>query len=181
MRLHVPACPPSSPLHTATSHTLSLLHTVLHSHVPLLAHTWFHSHGVSLTHTILLTLAVSSMRTLSLTLAVSVTRGVLGSTHLGTLATTPLTHGVSVTHAVALTHALAPTLCARCSTHFTTLVYTPRHHTHRDIHTGESCHHKGSRGLHTPQAPRAPIHSTRLLYLAWHDRTHLVAISFKGE
>ena len=79
--------------------------------------------------------------------------GVLGSTHPGTLATTPLTHGVasthgvsvthgvslipgvSVTHAVALTHTLAPTLCARCSTHFTTLV-----NTHRDIHHGESCH-----------------------------------------
>jgi len=97
----------------------------------------------NLTHTILLTHAVTLTRGVSLTHGVSVTHSMLGSTHFGTLATTPLTHGVSFTHGVsvtrgvsfthaaALTHTLAPTLCARCSTHFTTLVNT---HTLRQSH-----------------------------------------------
>ena len=69
MRLHVPACPLPSPSRTATSHTLSLLHTAV-----LLTHAIFLAPMVPLTH------------------------GVLGSTHFGTLANTPFTHGVSFTH-----------------------------------------------------------------------------------
>ena len=61
-RLHARACPPTSPLHTATSHTLFSLHsvapshTVPHSHtavrtrVPFPAHTRLHSHVVLHSH-----------------------------------------------------------------------------------------------------------------------------------
>ena len=38
-RLHVRACPPSSPLHTATSHTLFLSYSAAHSHGPYYSHT----------------------------------------------------------------------------------------------------------------------------------------------
>ena len=54
-----------------------------------------------------------------------------------------------------------------------------RKHTHRDIHHGESCHLNGFLGLYTPQAPRAPVHSTRPLNSAKHDRTHLVVHRLK--
>ena len=37
-----------------------------------------------------------------------------------------------------------------------------------------------ARDLFTPQAPRAPVHLSHPLNLARHDRTHLVAIRFKG-
>ena len=62
-RLHAHACPPSSPLHTATSHTLFSLHSVAHSHtvphshtavrtrVPFPAHMRLHSHVVLHSHT----------------------------------------------------------------------------------------------------------------------------------
>ena len=77
------------------------------------------------------------------------------------------------THAIFLTHAISLTLFARFPTHFDTLVFLT-------THTGTSRYHKRSRGLHTPQAARVPIHRTHPLYLAWHDRTHLVVIRLKG-
>ena len=55
------------------------------------------------------------------------------------------------------------------------------HHTHRDTHAGDSRLHKSSRGLHTPQALRASVRSTHLLYLARHDRIHLAVTGLTGE
>jgi len=158
------------------THGRSLTRTLSLAHVVPLTLGVSLTQGVSLTHTILLTHAVYFTR------GASFPHGVLGSTHFGTLATTPLTHaasftrgassshgvsvthtfsltlgvsfihGASSTHAVALTHALAPTLCARRSTHFTTIVYT-----HFDTtHTGTIVLGIRPRGLYTPQAPRSP-------------------------
>ena len=79
--------------------------------------------------------------------------------------TRPFTHARHFTHAMrAFQHAFRHT----------------RKHTHRNNHAGDSRFHKSSRGLHTPQAPLVPVHSTRPLYLAKLDRTHLVAIRLKG-
>ena len=49
-RLRAPACRPSSPSHTATSHTLSLSHSAAHSRMPFPSHTWFHSHTAFHSH-----------------------------------------------------------------------------------------------------------------------------------
>ena len=57
------------------------------------------------------------------------------------------------------------------------------HHTHRDTHARDNTHarlNKSSRGLHTPQALRAPVRSTHLLYLARHDRIPLAETRLKG-
>ena len=43
-RLHVRSCPPSSPSHTTTLHTLFLSHSAAHSLVPFPSHTPYHSH-----------------------------------------------------------------------------------------------------------------------------------------
>ena len=76
-----------------------------------------------------------------------ITHGVPGSTHSGTLVTTPLAHGVSLALGVSLAHgvsfalggafahALALVLCVRRSTHFNTLVYTHRDTTHTGTFT----------------------------------------------
>uniref|UniRef100_A0A8C4Q5N8 Uncharacterized protein n=1 Tax=Eptatretus burgeri TaxID=7764 RepID=A0A8C4Q5N8_EPTBU len=56
-----------------------------------------------LAHAVSLTLGRSLTHRALLTRGVSLTHGVLVSTHLGTLATTPLTHGVASTHGGALT------------------------------------------------------------------------------
>ena len=70
--------------------------------------------------------------------------------------------------------------------------HAPRHHTHRDhtrnhthgdTHTGDNTLTrllKSSRGLHTPQAPRAPVCSTHPLTLARHDRIPLAETRLKG-
>ena len=56
-----------------------------------------HTHTIPLTHAGALTRGVSLIHGASATHTPSLTHGVLGSTHPGTLATTPLTHGVTLT------------------------------------------------------------------------------------
>ena len=52
-RLHAHACPPTSPLHTATSHTLFSSHSVAHSHTtPYHSHPRGHSPAVFHSHTV---------------------------------------------------------------------------------------------------------------------------------
>ena len=53
-----------------------------------------------------------------------------------------LSHTRSFTYTRVFTHALRAFQHARCTHTF--------NHTHRDNRTGESCHHRGFRGLHTP-------------------------------
>ena len=48
--LHVRACPPSSPLHIATSHMLFLSHSAAHSLVPFPSHTHHTTHTRGGTH-----------------------------------------------------------------------------------------------------------------------------------
>ena len=102
--------------------------------------------------------------------------GVPGSTHSGTLVTTPLAHGaslalgVSSTHGVALTLAaprtqrLSPALCVRRSTHFATLVYTHCDTTHTGTTlTGTTLALASTRahGVFTP--PKLRVHPSAAL------------------
>ena len=113
------------------THRASLTHTIAFTHAGAL------TRGVSFIRGVRTRVPLHShTRDHSLTRGASSIHGVLGSTHSGTLVTTPLTHvvsathgissthGVSFAHGVALTHALALPLCVRCSTHFATLVNT---------------------------------------------------------
>ena len=103
-----PACydaqTPLHHIHTGRRGTCSRMPTVISlTHSDL-------THAVSLTLGRSLTRAVSLAHAASSTRGAPFTHGVLGSTHSGTLATTPLTHAVPSTHRVSSTHggALTP-------------------------------------------------------------------------
>ena len=150
-------------------HTRSLTHTPCLTHTHHTTHTRGGTHPRCLTHTPCLTptrLFAPACRFLHarglFLLRAPFTHGVLGSTHSGTLVTTPLTHGVSSIHGVsftlgvALTHALAPTLCVCCSMHFAMLVYTHVDTTHTGTFTlGTRATTRGS-GVSIP--PKLLVH-----------------------
>ena len=136
-------------------HTPSLTPTPCLTHIHHTTHTRGGTHPRCLSHTPCLTptrlfaYACRFLRARGLFhLGAPFTHGVLGSMHSGTLANTPLTHGVSlalgvsVAHGVSLIHGgaltlvaprtqrLSPALCVRCSMHFAMLVYTHVDTTH---------------------------------------------------
>ena len=132
---------------TYTHHPHGGTHPRCLLHTPCLSHTHGGTHPRCLNHTggFAHTCRFSRARGF-FPLRAPLTHGMPGSTHAGTLATTPLAHGVSLArgvslahgvalgvsfaHGIAFTHALLLPVCVRRSTHFHTLVYTHRDTTH---------------------------------------------------
>ena len=141
---------PSSPVCTATSHTVTLtthgrsLTRASLTQTTLLTPAGALTRGVSFTQGGSHTRAASRAHMVSSPCGAPFTHGVPGSTHSGTLVTTPLAHGGSsvlggalgVSFGAALTlvaprtQRLSLALCVRRSTHLATLVYMHRDTTH---------------------------------------------------
>jgi len=148
MRLHARACPPSSPLHTATSHTLSLSYSAAHALVPFPSHTPYHSHTQGHSPAVFHSHRLGACHTHPFT----------HTRRAGKHAPWHTRHHTTHTRGLFHTRGLNHTRCffyTRGFFHTRGFIHTRGHshtfhHTHRDIHAGDSRYHKGFRGLHTP-------------------------------